>query len=194
MSKKVPVSTIVPFGLRLQPELKSRLEAEAAANNRSLNAEIAERLEASLAQPAGTAESDAIAKLLIENKTLRQEMMKLRTSMRIRPGLKSSPWQAASWDSGKDQPERVRVIDATGPKLLHQMVELAEENEKLRQEVGEVLEIVKNAMTPEELRRRYGGSSASGSEHANQNPPSKNPPKQTPPPKNRAKKPTDPSS
>lgn len=45
---KVPVSTIVPFGLRLQPELKARLEDAAAANSRSLNAEIAARLEASL--------------------------------------------------------------------------------------------------------------------------------------------------
>ncbi|QGR92703.1 Arc family DNA-binding protein [Burkholderia multivorans] len=51
MTKKVPVSTIVPFGLRLQPDLKARLEDEAAKNNRSLNAEIAERLARSLEEP-----------------------------------------------------------------------------------------------------------------------------------------------
>jgi hypothetical protein len=53
---KVPVSTIVPFGLRLQPELKSRLEESAIANNRSLNAEIAERLRESLEAPSGDAD------------------------------------------------------------------------------------------------------------------------------------------
>lgn len=47
MTSKIPVSTIVPFGLRLQPDLKARLEEEAKKNNRSLNAEIADRLERS---------------------------------------------------------------------------------------------------------------------------------------------------
>ncbi|QPI11750.1 Arc family DNA-binding protein [Stutzerimonas stutzeri] len=36
---------INPFGLRLQPELKARLEEAAKQNKRSLNAEIAARLE-----------------------------------------------------------------------------------------------------------------------------------------------------
>lgn len=49
--EKVRVSTIVPFGLRLQPDLKSRLEEAAALSNRSLNAEIAARLERSLSDP-----------------------------------------------------------------------------------------------------------------------------------------------
>jgi len=53
MKSKIPVSTIVPFGLRLQPDLKSRLEAEAAKNNRSLNAEIAARLERSFGAEDG---------------------------------------------------------------------------------------------------------------------------------------------
>lgn len=39
---------IVPFGLRLQPQLKSKLEQEARHNERSLNSEIAIRLEDSL--------------------------------------------------------------------------------------------------------------------------------------------------
>jgi hypothetical protein len=42
---KIPVSTIVPFGLRLQPELKRRLEESATATGRSLNGEISARLE-----------------------------------------------------------------------------------------------------------------------------------------------------
>ncbi len=38
---------INPFGLRMQPDLRERLEAAAAAEGRSLNAEIVARLEAS---------------------------------------------------------------------------------------------------------------------------------------------------
>lgn len=40
-------ANITPFGLRMQPELKSRVEAAARDNNRSMNAEIVERLETS---------------------------------------------------------------------------------------------------------------------------------------------------
>jgi|SRR5215217_3555139 len=47
-SKRLPPSTIAPFALRLQPTVKARLETEAGKNGRSLNAEIAARLEASL--------------------------------------------------------------------------------------------------------------------------------------------------
>ena len=46
--EKEKVANIVPFGLRLQPELKRRVEEAAKANSRSLNAEIAARLEKSL--------------------------------------------------------------------------------------------------------------------------------------------------
>lgn len=43
-----PVSAIAPFGLRMQPALKAKLEEAAKANARSLNAEIVARLEDSL--------------------------------------------------------------------------------------------------------------------------------------------------
>lgn len=43
-----PMANITPFGLRMQPDLKARIEEAARANNRSLNAEIVDRLEASL--------------------------------------------------------------------------------------------------------------------------------------------------
>lgn len=39
---------LAPFGVRMQPELKSRLEAAAESSGRSMNAEIVARLEASL--------------------------------------------------------------------------------------------------------------------------------------------------
>lgn len=42
-----PTAHIPPFGLRLQPDLKERIEAAAKANGRSMNAEIVSRLEAS---------------------------------------------------------------------------------------------------------------------------------------------------
>ncbi|MED5545788.1 MAG: Arc family DNA-binding protein [Pseudomonadota bacterium] len=39
---------IPPFGLRMPPDLKERIQAAAIENNRSMNAEIVSRLEASL--------------------------------------------------------------------------------------------------------------------------------------------------
>jgi Arc-like DNA binding dprotein len=41
------VAAIPPFGLRMRPELKRRVEEAARANNRSLNSEIVARLEQS---------------------------------------------------------------------------------------------------------------------------------------------------
>jgi hypothetical protein len=42
------VADIPPFGLRMQTDLKRKLEAAARANNRSLNSEIVARLEQSI--------------------------------------------------------------------------------------------------------------------------------------------------
>lgn len=39
---------IAPFGLRMPPELKARIEAEARANGRSINTEVISRLQDSL--------------------------------------------------------------------------------------------------------------------------------------------------
>ncbi|MDR8026973.1 Arc family DNA-binding protein [Burkholderia cenocepacia] len=81
------------------------------------------------------------------------------------------------------------TVDASAPQLLHQMLEVTEETERLRKEVGEVLEIVKTAMTPEELRHRFG-----------RGPGYDEPPKQqpeaakTPPKRIRRTKPDDPKS
>jgi len=46
---------IAPFGLRMQPELRSQVEAAARLSGRSLNAEICSRLQESLS-PAKVAE------------------------------------------------------------------------------------------------------------------------------------------
>ncbi|WP_434663427.1 Arc family DNA-binding protein [Paraburkholderia sp. A3BS-1L] len=52
MTTRPPTSHIPPFGLRMQPDLKIRLEEAAKANSRSLNAEIVARLEATFAPNA----------------------------------------------------------------------------------------------------------------------------------------------
>ena len=51
MKKGSRICDINPFGLRMQAELKERLAREAKINGRSLNAEIVERLRASLEPP-----------------------------------------------------------------------------------------------------------------------------------------------
>lgn len=43
-------ANIPPFGLRMQPELKERIEAAATTSGRSMNAEIVQRLEESFAK------------------------------------------------------------------------------------------------------------------------------------------------
>lgn len=61
MSKSDPrpaTSHITPFGLRMQPELKERLEKAASESGRSLNAEISARLEASFANEGGLTDFD----------------------------------------------------------------------------------------------------------------------------------------
>lgn len=44
-AEKIPVANITPFGLRMQPDLKAKVEEAARTNNRSLNSEIVARLE-----------------------------------------------------------------------------------------------------------------------------------------------------
>lgn len=46
--ERKPMANIPPFGLRMQPDLKAKVEDAARSNNRSLNAEIIARLEESL--------------------------------------------------------------------------------------------------------------------------------------------------
>lgn len=45
---RMPMANIPPFGLRMRPDLKTKIEEAARANNRSLNAEIVSRLYDSL--------------------------------------------------------------------------------------------------------------------------------------------------
>lgn len=67
-----PVAAIPPFGVRMQPELKRRLEEVARKNGRSLNSEIVSRLEKSLDEPIkGKTEKSF---LMAEVETLRHQI------------------------------------------------------------------------------------------------------------------------
>lgn len=61
--ERKPMANIAPFGLRMQPDLKARVEDAARDNNRSLNAEIVARLEESL-------DSSVFETAIQQNKTL----------------------------------------------------------------------------------------------------------------------------
>lgn len=54
---------IAPFGLRMPAEMKAEIEAAAASNGRSMNAEIVARLERSLGSRRGNA-SQVLAKII----------------------------------------------------------------------------------------------------------------------------------
>lgn len=78
-SDDLKVANITPFGLRLQPELKRRVEEAAKASGNSLNAEIALRLEASLAaDDARQGLEDQVNVLRGEVEDLREEIKSLR--------------------------------------------------------------------------------------------------------------------
>lgn len=62
-----PKQTDPQFKLRMTPDIKEAIEKSAAANNRSMNAEILARLEASFAPPAISAEEvDAVAERVVK--------------------------------------------------------------------------------------------------------------------------------
>ena len=69
-------SEITPFGLRLQPELKRRLEEAAKANGHSLNNEIANRLGASLES------DDAHQKMQGQVHELREDVNELKAEVK----------------------------------------------------------------------------------------------------------------
>lgn len=66
--KKLPtekIANVAPFGLRMLTPLRRRVQEAAEANNRSMNAEIVARLEASFGEPVSQSE---IASLIRELK------------------------------------------------------------------------------------------------------------------------------
>lgn len=59
------IRNINPFGLRMQPSLREKVEAAAKASHRSLNAEIVARLEASFAEPSKPDQTGSPVELLL---------------------------------------------------------------------------------------------------------------------------------
>lgn len=81
-----PTSHIAPFGVRMQPDLKARLEGAATASGRSLNAEIVDRLERSFYETP-------LAGLSIEDvqKVTEQVIKSLYTDFIPRPAAEPAP-------------------------------------------------------------------------------------------------------
>lgn len=61
---EVKIGSLPPFGLRLHPDLKARIEEAARRNGRSLNAEITSRLEQTLEADGDAASAAAASRLL----------------------------------------------------------------------------------------------------------------------------------
>lgn len=61
------VREINPFGLRMPPELRRKIEKSAKVNGRSLNAEIIHRLEFSFGEESTKKRLDAIETAMREN-------------------------------------------------------------------------------------------------------------------------------
>lgn len=82
MRKEEPMRNINPFGLRMQPELKAKIEAAAEKNRRSINAEIHARLEESFApRTMDEVESTHAHQLDREIAELSMESMRLGQAM-----------------------------------------------------------------------------------------------------------------
>lgn len=81
-TKDIKIASITPFGLRLVPELKTRVEDAAKRNGRSLNAEITARLEWSLQQEAGNPLSADVGISEQLDKRLRTEKWEMQETMK----------------------------------------------------------------------------------------------------------------
>jgi len=77
-----PTANIPPFGLRLQPELKERIEQEAKAAGRSMNAEIADRLERSFRATTSDAVDAYVRHLQLEMAGMHSELVVFATEAR----------------------------------------------------------------------------------------------------------------
>ncbi|MBX4897448.1 Arc family DNA-binding protein [Rhizobium bangladeshense] len=79
-SKKSPtekIGSITPFGLRLLPELRARVEEAARKSKRSLNAEIVARLEASFSDILSS--DDDFVDVITEIENLKSRLIQKRT-------------------------------------------------------------------------------------------------------------------
>lgn len=99
--EREPQSSIAPFGLRLQPLLKERVTLSAREHNRSINAEIVQRLEDSfmvedsdlfysnIREEMRDIENRMIEKIRAQNDGIRKELDELKKL--IRASLNAPP-------------------------------------------------------------------------------------------------------
>ncbi|MEE7478413.1 Arc family DNA-binding protein [Methylobacterium hispanicum] len=116
MSEKKPeehrISAIPPFGLRMLPDLRRRVEEAAAENGRSLNAEIVNRLERSflgnklLAAAGGSEKERPPIENMYEVVKILYEVMDKAKELE---------------DRGEYSPENMRKAVAEMPSLRHSL-------------------------------------------------------------------------
>lgn len=89
-----PTGSIAPFGLRMLPELKEKIEEAARASGRSMNAEIVVRLHQSF-EP-DSAVGQATSEHGFETTSLKQEIERLNKLLEERKALSQNELEAQS--------------------------------------------------------------------------------------------------
>lgn len=109
--ERKPMANIVPFGLRMQPQLKARMEEAAKASNRSLNSEIVARLEDSFKE--GNAAS--------LRRELSEKVQQMEALQQVLEASLSGPVDEYIWDNSQQLQKRLHNasrIAAITAKLL----------------------------------------------------------------------------
>lgn len=133
-----PTSHIAPFGIRMQPELKERLEDAAQQAGRSLNAEIVARLESSFSAPehavllsAFSRLEYALAKVEMEKVSERAKTMMFAANLRD----VCERLLPIAGDPKTEQELREWIAEASG--VLHGVSELEAEFKKRLDKLGQ---------------------------------------------------------
>lgn len=138
-------ASINPFGLRMQPELRERLEASAALSGRSLNAEIVQRLEASFGHNKRTA-FELLRRTIEVVTSTEASLQRMRSDIESYQSGDKAP---LAWLTAPGQPqEDKKVLDAA-----RQVLDLIEKDlVKARSFVPVLIEATKSGgPVPEEI-------------------------------------------
>lgn len=149
-----PTGQIAPFGLRMLPDLKEKIEQAARESGRSMNAEIVARLEESLAKQQATAgiPTEIAAYLAaLRNQSLmldmRADMLKLRLdSIRARAlliskktsGLDMSSLTDAELESMETEIDELRAAEAEMDAIHGELDTLQNERLEVLQSIRSV--------------------------------------------------------
>lgn len=123
---------IAPFGLRMLPELRNKLEDAARSSGRSMNAEIVKRLEKSF-EPTPTT-TEVPWDLRLERRMLDERLSTARAHMMTvvlyMASLESKLENAIQRGAGEDEVERIKALIESG----------AEDEQRIIAQVGELVE------------------------------------------------------